>query len=87
MAAADPSLVNDVFNRLQNLLQRASEIKPTNDIEPPLPSAAFAGDLGLPPDDGNAKSHSTVVEIAARRIFEKQAVRQWLLAEEKYQLF
>jgi hypothetical protein len=74
MAVLDPPSVEDVQSRFGILLQRAKEIKPSSAIEPPLPASAFSGALGLPHNEISTKSHATAVEIAARRVFQKQAV-------------
>jgi hypothetical protein len=74
MAVLDPPSVEDVQRRFEILLQRAKDIKPSSAIEPPLPASAFSGTLGLPHNEISTKAHATAVEIAARRVFQKQAV-------------
>jgi hypothetical protein len=74
MAVIDPPSVEDVQRRFDLLLARANEIKPSSAIEPHLPTSAFTGHLGLVPDEKSSKSHSTAVEIVARRVFQVQVV-------------
>lgn len=74
MAVPDPPCVDETTSRLLDLLKRAREIKKSNGIDPALPAAEFAGDLGLPQTDASKHSHSVSVEISARRLFQGHVV-------------
>lgn len=74
MAVLEPPSVGDVQQRFDALLERAKQIKPSGDIEPPLPVSSFSGSLGLPQNETSTKAHATAVEIVARRVFQNQAV-------------
>ena len=63
-----PSVAASV-DRLRELLNRASEIKPKPDIEPPLPVSEYSGEQGLPSETENKSSQHAVIEVAARQLF------------------
>jgi THO complex subunit 1 len=69
IASTDDAEQSEMLDRLQGLLDRASSLKPTQAIEPPLPVLEFAGDKGLPlvePD--TPSSHKLLVDVASKRI-------------------
>lgn len=75
MTATIISPLEDVASRLSLLLKRASQLKETNSIEPPLPAAEFSGDLGLPTNDTSKRNHFSAVEIASKKYLQSQLVR------------
>ena len=72
-ALTEPPSVDAVYERLNNLLIRAREVKAVQTIEPPLPVAEFVQEvssLGRDIFNGQPDSHRfAVVETAARKVF------------------
>jgi hypothetical protein len=73
MTASIP-LLEEVKQRLQELLEKARQLKSSPSIEPPLPVANFTGELGLPPRNVSSKLHQSTVEIAAKQALQAQLV-------------
>jgi THO complex subunit 1 len=73
---ADPARA--VTAKLEELLQRASEIKQQTSIDPPLQVSELAADDEplLGPVVGDKETHRTVIERAAKNIFYTSLVSQ-----------
>jgi THO complex subunit 1 len=60
--------------RLIQLLDKARQLKPTTEIEPPLPSSEFQSDLGLPlPPNASRPHYFAAAEDAARHAYQERA--------------
>ncbi|KAF1986972.1 hypothetical protein K402DRAFT_393121 [Aulographum hederae CBS 113979] len=69
--AISPRLIaaETTYTRLEELLARASAIKTSTEIEPPLPESEFTGDKGLiNRSDVSTQLHNHLVDAAAHRI-------------------
>ena len=74
MAVPEDSAASHARDSLRSLLERARELKPTTDIEPPLPVLEFSGDLGLPTPSTVTRTHYfAAIEDAARHIYQQRA--------------
>jgi hypothetical protein len=70
MAVSDPSILENVSQRLEYLLSRAQKIKTNASANSFLPVAEFSGEKGLPPLDVSPKVQAAAVEVVARRVFQ-----------------
>jgi hypothetical protein len=75
MAVPETTVLEDVSNRLELLLEKARAIKSANPTDAFLPVAEFSGEDGMLPKDVGPKVHAAAVEVAARRIFQTIVVR------------
>lgn len=76
MSVEDVTVVHTITSSLRAALDKASTIRTTDTIEPPLPAASFESDLSnlkklfeTPNDDTSKSSSNAVFEYAARAIF------------------
>jgi hypothetical protein len=67
MAVTDPSVLQQVSEKLEKLLQKAHSIRPSNSIHSALPASEFNGESGIPVGDVGIKVHFAAVEVAARQ--------------------
>lgn len=74
MAIPEESAVSHASARLHSLLDKARQLKPTTEIEPPLPKSKFSGNQGLPIPPNFIKLHYwAAVEDAARHVYQDRA--------------
>ena len=74
MAVPEDSAASYAARSLQTLLERARELKPTTEIEPPLPISSFSHDQGLPTPGQFPRPHYfAAVEDAARTVYQHRA--------------
>ena len=74
MAIPEESASSHAQSRLLDLLERARQLKPSTDIEPPLPASEFSGVQGLPTPPNITRAHYfAAIEDAARHIYQARA--------------